>query len=353
MFESYTYEYLLNRMLENVPSEVDKREGSLIYDALAPAAVELCQMYIELDVILKETFADTASREYLIKRAAERGITPYPATYAVGKGIFNTVIPLGTRFSIEQYNYQTEELISSDNHSYRMVCETAGEEPNHVLGTLTPIDYVEGLQSAELVDILVPGEEKEDTESIRARYMATFDDQSFGGNRADYIERINALAGVGGVKVYRTWQGGGTVKCVIINSSYQTPSEELIDDVQTAVDPAVNQGEGLGIAPIGHVVTMVGVEEAGIDIEIQITYQEGWSFADCKSYMESTIDGYFLELAQDWAQSDALIVRISQIESRLLEVEGILDVANTKLNGMEKNLTLGADQIPKRGEVIG
>ena len=55
MYEEVTYEEILERMLERVPDDMDKREGSLIYDALAPAAIELQIMYIELDVILKET----------------------------------------------------------------------------------------------------------------------------------------------------------------------------------------------------------------------------------------------------------------------------------------------------------
>ena len=85
MFEEYTFEVILNAMLARVPDTIDKRQGSIIYNALAPAAVELQNMYINLDVILNETFADTASREYLIKRAEERGITPYPATHCIVK----------------------------------------------------------------------------------------------------------------------------------------------------------------------------------------------------------------------------------------------------------------------------
>ena len=70
MYEHITFDVILERMMDRVPNNIDKREGSIIYDALAPAAVELAQMYIELDVILNETFADTASREYLIRRAS-------------------------------------------------------------------------------------------------------------------------------------------------------------------------------------------------------------------------------------------------------------------------------------------
>lgn len=92
MYENITYEDILQRMLDRVPNNMDKREGSIIYDALAPAAIELQLMYIELDVIMNESFADTASREYLIKRASERGITPEPATNAILKGDRKSVV---------------------------------------------------------------------------------------------------------------------------------------------------------------------------------------------------------------------------------------------------------------------
>lgn len=41
MYESITADALLARMLARVPDSIDKREGSIIYDALMPAAIEL------------------------------------------------------------------------------------------------------------------------------------------------------------------------------------------------------------------------------------------------------------------------------------------------------------------------
>ena len=79
MYEGITYEALLNRMLENalsVNSNLDTREGSIVWYGNAPAAVELQNLYIALDTVLNETFADTASRDYLILRASERGYHP-------------------------------------------------------------------------------------------------------------------------------------------------------------------------------------------------------------------------------------------------------------------------------------
>jgi uncharacterized phage protein gp47/JayE len=47
------------------------------------------------------------------------------------------------------------------------------------------------------------------------------------------------------------------------------------------------------------------------------------------------------------------MVRIAQIETRILTIEGILDIADTKINGTGKNLTLAYEEIPLRGAVNG
>lgn len=348
-----TYETILNRMLERVPSSIDKREGSVIYDALAPAAAELTQMYIALNVILNETYADTASRAYLILRASERGIIPYPATCAVAKGIFNCDVPIGSRFNIDRYNYAVTEALNDTNHSYRMTCEMAGADPNHYLGTLSPIEYIDGLTAAELVEILIPGEDEETTEALRQRYFNSFDDQAFGGNRKDYIQKVNAIPGVGGVKVCRAWNGGGTVKLIIIDSDYKEPTTTLVNTVQTVVDPTQNSGEGYGIAPLDHVVTVVGATTEVVNIVTTITYADGWDFSEAKPYIEATLDDYFTELNSTWQNSDNLIVRVSQIESRLLDLDAVLDVENTIINGAAANYTVSAVKIVSRGTVNG
>lgn len=355
MYENVTYEVILDRMLDRVLAQnpnIDTREGSIIYNALAPAAVELQNMYIQLDTILNESFADTQTRDYLIRRCAERGVNVEPATYAIRQGEFvpsTLEIAIGTRFSLNLLNYVVVEKISDG--IYKLQCETAGYDGNVESGTLIPIEYIEGLQTATLTEVLVPGEDEEDTEHLRQRYFDSLDSQAFGGNIKDYKEKTNSLDGVGGVKVYPVWNGGGTVKLVIINSDFDKPSDVLINSVQTAIDPTQNQGTGVGIAPIGHIVTVIGCGETSVDVTTKITFQEGWDWEALKPYAEQAIDDYFKELASDWASSDNIIVRISQIEIRLLNLTGVLDIADTTLNGIAHNLTIDADNIPIRGEV--
>ena len=87
MYENVTYEMIRDRMLSRIPDKFDKREGSVIWDTHSPTAIELRILYIELDAILREAYGDTASRKFLIFRCKEQGITPYPATNAVLKGV--------------------------------------------------------------------------------------------------------------------------------------------------------------------------------------------------------------------------------------------------------------------------
>lgn len=400
MYEAQTYEAILSRMLQkalSINGNLDTREGSLVWCGDAPAAVELQNLYIALDTVLNETFADTATRPYLILRAAERGLKPQPASPAVLQlSITPTTLhlPMNTRFSIGELNY----YVSADRGSgkYEITCETAGEAGNDYTGTVIPIEYVDGLETCSISAVVIPGEDEEDTEVFRQRYMDSLNAQAFGGNRADYLEKVNAIPGVGGVKVYRVWNGdirpaelvppegvsewmatveaseeikawlvkvyeaginnkltvGGTVKLIIIDSTFSVPSPTLVEQVQTAVDPLQNAGEGLGTAPIGHVVKVEGVKSETVDLSFTLTYQQGWSWEDVQSYVEQTIEGYFEELSETWAdQEQALVVRVSQIESRLLGVSGILDIADTKINGLASNYTLNLDYIPILGEI--
>lgn len=351
MYENITYDQIMSRMLDRVPDTLDKREGSVIYTALAPAAVELQNMYIELDVILNESYADTASRDALIKMAAVRGISPKSASAAILKGEFNIDIPEGSRFSLDSYNYQA--ISKMGDHIYRMQCETPGTAPNGKLGDLIPIDYIDGLAYAKLTELLIPGEDEEDTDSFRVRYLESYNSAAFGGNIADYKENVLSLPGVGGVKVYPTWNGGGTVKLVILDAEYKAASGELVSSVQTAIDPTQNSGQGLGLAPIGHTVTVQAAKTTTINISTSIVYEKGWDWEDVETYVQQAVDEYCTDLASQWDASDQLVVRISQIETRLLSLSGIVDISDTTINGQPKNLILEADNIPIRGAVNG
>lgn len=105
--------------------------------ALAPAAVELASLYVGFDCMLAETFGDTASREYLIRLCADRGITPKTATYAVLELETDVEVPVGTRFTGGDRIYKVTA-------SGQVTCEQPGAAGNEFLGGCYPGGVCDG-----------------------------------------------------------------------------------------------------------------------------------------------------------------------------------------------------------------
>lgn len=351
MNEIPTYEEILQRCLDRIPNTIDKRQGSIIYDALAPCCVELAQMYIELSGIYDQVFIDTAVGEALDKLVEQNGVKRKDATYALRKGEFNMVVPVDNRFSDGENTYIVVENIVGTNNSI-LRCEQAGVVGNSYYGSLTPITYLQGLTRAELTDIIDMGDDIESDEDLRVRYMESVTAPQFGGNVSDYQTKVKSLTGVGGCKVVPIWNGGGTVKLIITNSQGGVPTSSLVNDVQEAVDPNQDQ-QGLGIAPIGHIVTVEGAVARNITVSATFTLESGVDPTDIQDSVNNIVDNYFKSLSTNWDKEDNLIVRISQLETRLLGVAGVLDITNTKMNNSSSNLSLESNEIPVReGDVV-
>ena len=350
-----TFENIMDRCLARVSSSVDKREGSILYDAIAPAAAELAIMYIELAYLLDRAFPDTETGDDLTKKCRERSVFREAAKFAVRKGYFEKAdgtacdVEIGTRFSGGDINFVVTERIAGGQ--YKLDAETAGAVGNEYVGGLFPIDYIPDLAAARLADILIPGEDEESDDALRARYFDTLKSQAFGGNIADYKAKVEQLQGVGAVKVVPIWNGGGTVKIIAVDSEWGVPSADLVQSVQEAVDPVGTQGAGVGLAPIGHVVTVVGVTGKNVDVSFTLTFDTGVTWASAQNDVKAAIRSYFDELAHTWADTDSLVVRVSQIETKVLNVAGVIDITGTKINGGTANIPLTPDAIPVLGVV--
>lgn len=194
-----SFEEIMERTLKRVNTDVDKREGSVIWNAIAPIADELAYFYTLLDAVLEEGFADTAERDYLIRKCKERGIYPTDATYAVLRADFNMEIPIGNRFNLGDLNYVILEEIehTETTWSYQLQCEEAGTEGNTQFGELSAIDFVDNNMVGSITELLIPAEDEEDTEDLRQRYLGSFNATPFGGNKAQYKEEVGKMSGVG------------------------------------------------------------------------------------------------------------------------------------------------------------
>ena len=155
-----------------------------------------------------------------------------------------------------------------------------------------------------------------------------------------------------GCKVYPVWNGGGTVKLVILGADYRAAPAQVVSAVQEAIDPT-KDGSGVGIAPIGHVVTVQTVTEVPITISCQISYMDGYTWEDVKETFADGVESYLLSLRETWEDSDGLVVRQGRIESILLDIPGVDDVTGVSIAGGSGNYVMADTEVPIVGELDG
>ena len=214
------------------------------------------------------------------------------------------------------------------------------------------LDDVDGLEDAVLTKLLVEGKDEEDEESYRMRLLDSFEIKPYAGNRKYYEQEIGAIDGVGGIKAYR--RIGSTIDIVIISDEYGVPSQEFVSSVQEKVDPISSAGDGNGIAPIGHVITIKAVESQTINVSAAITCDEGYTTEGLTTQINNAVEAYLLELRKKWTTTDSIIVRRAAVENAIYNIEGVLDVSNVAFENADDsgNITLQKDVVPIKGEIL-
>lgn len=366
----YTYQEILQQLLARVPDTYDKRDTSPIQTAAGMAAYGFEQYYINLSEVERQGLIQTATGEQLDMLSIIAGTTRYQASPAVRLGIFNIAVPIGSRFSTingeDSIDFQVTAVTSGedeDSYYYQLTAETAGTIGNEYTGPILPITAIPGLTSAQITDILVPGDDTETDEAYRERVYEALNDRPFGGNIAAYRQEILAIDGVGAVQVYPTWNGGGTVKCVILGADTFLPaSPTLIENVQNAIDPPPNQGLGLGMAPIGAQVTIATATEVQIDITATLLLASGYDIEQVRQAVQQQLENYLLSIRQEWDTNIsatgveyAANVYVARITAAIVGATGVVNVNALTVNGENQDIELTetgtVQQIPVLGTV--
>jgi len=369
--ETYDYDYFINDALSRIPEGVDTREGSIIFDALGPACYQLAEFVMQLKLMYQATFIHTAHEEYLDLRVAERGLKRYLATKAMRLGYFEGTDGkamsdshlIGSRFSTldatQFLAFQVTEATQVPGY-FHLECETEGTIGNAYRGDLLPLTHLNGLGKAELTEIIIPGQDVETDESLRARFFKSLEISSFGGNIAQYKEQLLAIDGVGAVQVHPAWNGGGTVKCVVVDGEYHIISNSFIESIQNQVDPQ-KAGHGYGLAPIGHQVTVTTPTLKSVNVTVFVDLQPGVTLGQIQDLIVEAIQSHFQNLRTHWAVENefseySLSAYRSQIMVAVLQVEGVVNVSQILLNGQEQDIvfeqTGDLQELPMVGSVV-
>lgn len=345
------YETVLEEMQNRIDGSISKGEGSLVSFALAPAAAEFEELYNNLEAADENSSPLTCDREHLLIFGTSDNIPVKEATAAVWLALFNEDFEVGERFECNDLTYISIQRI--EKGQYYLQCETTGTEGNKKPDDeLLPIEFISEKFEGELVKLVEPAEDEEETEAYRERYLAEKKGEfSMSGNRAAYKKLITSQIGVAAVKMVRVTEQRRRINAYILSNLYGKPEDDIVAAVQQVIDPIGQQGDGAGEAPWWHVVDIYPVEETIVNIAAAFTVDAAHPFDEITDELNAAVDELFLELNKIWENEDHLVVRTLRVAERLGAVAGVIDVRNLTLNGSEDNLELGAYAIPVRGVI--
>ena len=333
MFEAMTYELILEDMLSRVDNDVDKREGSIIYDALTPCAYQLAQTYFYLNAFVDLVSGDTAVDEYLDRVVADYGITRKPATYAIRKIVTSGAVAIGTRWGISGTTYAIAALLSSN--VYSATCEQTGEIGNTYSGALENIDNVSGI-TALLTDIITSGAELETDDNLRARFYVQIQAPSTSGNADNYREWALDVPGVGDAKVFPLWNGAGTVKILVVDSDMaidETLEATVFDYIET-------------VRPVGATITVDSPTSKDIGITAEVVLDGTQLLATVEANFGIALAAYL-----KFTVFEIYNVSYAKIGSLLLAVEGVQDYNTLLVNSGTTSIAISDAEMPIRGTI--
>lgn len=325
------YEDILQGMLDKVPSNVDKREGSVIYDALAPCAYFLAQQQFQLDNFVELVFADTAVGEYLDIAVSDFGLSRKSATAATRQITTSATVAIGTVWGINELTYTVTELISAGQ--YKAVCNTVGTIGNQYTGALSPISNITGVTAA-LGDVLVPGTDEETDEALRERMYTKVRMPATSGNAYQYKQWALEVSGVGDARVFPLDSGPGTVTVLVVDDS-KGISSGLPEIVAEYIEI---------VRPIGATVTIASPTGKQINVTASLILDGTKALTEVKSAFEEALESFLDSLV-----FTTYTVSYAKIGGLLLDTPGVEDYSGLTINAGTGNVAVGAKEIPVRG----
>lgn len=336
---------ILNRILSNLPSNVDSSEGSFLYDSVSPIASELASAYVALDTYFNNVFITTSAGIYMDNRAAEFGLIRIIGIAAAGQVTFtgtnNTAIPKGTIVQTSsglQYLTSATATITSGSVIVNIIASAIGSSynvPTNVITTL-PVQ-INGITSVTNSIAITNGVDTETDAAFLARFLIFVQTPATSGNAAHYKQWAQQVSGIGSTQVYPLWAGAGTIKVCAIDVNSQPLSSALLTNLSTYIE--ANR-------PIGAMVTYETATSLPINIAVKITLSSGYTNTQIQTALTSSITNYLASIA--FNQST---VSYAKIGSLIIGTIGVADYSNLTINTGSINITIPQEQVAILGTI--
>ena len=337
--------------------QTDTRLGSPVWDLTRAIAILASELTFDIVNANQQALPAFATDSYLDGHVLEAGLERKPGVKAIGNVRLTSdvavFVPAGTTLIDPSGQLLYETLYSADlvppveqpDPDYPIPATQSVEcmavEPGHKYNleagnTLTVDGDLALLVSALIVSNFVGGIDRESDDELRIRYFERVGNRLGAGNKQDYEDWALEVNGVLAAKCLRATPSAGHVTVVYAGDS-PTANPTLTSRVLDNINKYAS------VLSVNHAVAAT---PKGINLKLDVTFQESVTYELLRTKLADTIRDYFESIylsGQD--------VKYSQLLTLIASVEGVRSVDNLQLNGAVGNIVLGEREIPVLGTV--
>lgn len=354
------------RMMNELPDDIDTVEGGFIWDLIMPSAQEKSELLqYHMVQAIKTMFHMWAEGRWLDYHAHDCGLERRAANKSYGSvvvtGIAETVIPKGFIFSVPSdsgepaIDFETlaeAEIPSEGEVEIIVQAVEAGKHSNVTKDTIsimrTPMKGITHITNPEPI---TGGAEAEDDETLRQRIddaLAGRGD-SFVGNNADYVRWAMEVPGVGFAHTIPEYNGPNSVKVVITDMDGLPANEQILQNVYVYIF-GTNRKDILRKAPVGVIdFAVVAPAPISVNYSFQLKLESGAQKEIVIDNFRKALTEYYREIAT--MTSTVNPVKYVEISAVLLSVSGVDDFKHLRVNGAIGNVVFQEDEFPVTGEI--
>lgn len=348
------------RMMSNLPKDIDDMIGGFPYDFTKPAAIELSE-FINYHMVraLMIAFPQFAWDEWLDLHGKQVHLTRHEAECASGSvkvsGIVGTVIPSGTIFCTPatnespalEYLSNEDSIIESDGTvTISVTAVTSGTISNVAANTICMMAKPDkNILSVTNKEPITGGTQRESNNDYYDRIATEYDSSmTYLGNDSDYI-RWAKEAGAGDCIVVSSYDGLGTVKLVLVDRNGEPAKDTLIQEVYHYIVSPDDRTKRLLPTACAKLVcvaaTTVNIHYicTGLSIDETTTIEQVK-----KDFKEAVMKIY------DKAKNDS-ILRYNDVRPLISAINGVKDFDAFMINDNIVNIQLAQEEYPQTGNL--
>ena len=350
------------RMMDDLPIDIDKAEGGMAYDFTRPAAVEKAAMMVVLNDAMQAFFPEWSWENWLDQIALTMQITRRPAGFSSGyltvTGDEGRSIPTGFLFATPSEDGEENTMFEAvndytiDETGVVLVyarCTEAGPVGNVPARTVTMmVEPITGISSVTNDEVMSGGTDPESDDSLRERIMGKDRnlETSFVGNPNDYRRWAMEVVGVGAVVVVPEpdGPGSGSVKLIVMDGNGLSANQAIMDAVYDHIMSP--DDEEARLAPIGAKLTVETATMYVLNVTATVTLDAVMTIDSVKALFHDAFERYMEEAYTDG------VIRNTRVGSILSRTPGVVDYHSLLINGSADNLDVSQGAFPAIGSII-